>query len=750
MTRHLSKLLLSSLLLAGVNSYAQETRHITGKVSGKDPKGKQEALIGATVETPDHSTGTQTDAEGNFSLSVPEGTGKLVVSYIGFTTDTIDVANATTLNVTLEQPRKLKEVVVSKRKGSTEVSLLNPIKTELISERELLKAACCNLSESFETTPSVDVAFTDAVSGYKQIQMLGLAGPYTLITRENIPDTRGLASVTGLTFTPGTWIEGMQLSKGTGSVVNGYESVAGQINIELKKPFEEADEKWLLNLYQNTQGRTEGNVVHRKQFNDKLSTNFMLHGKSQWLKIDQNDDGFLDQPKDKNFVGLNRWFWFGPKNWEVQGGVKGTYSSNTGGQWGYAEGTEQKPGNPWGYQMDIRRMEGWAKIGKMLPNKPGTSVGLQLSGIYHDQDALYGQRNYNATQKSFYSNLIFQSILGNTNHVIKAGASTLVDRYDELLSFQQFTRSEIVPGAFVEYAYNHLEKLNIVAGLRGDYHNIYGAFATPRLHVRYAPFKRTAIRASVGRAQRTANIFAENIGYMASSRNFIVHGTTAGNPYGLEPEVAWNMGVNLTQKFQLDYRDGAVSFDFYRTNFENQVVVDVEDAHDVRFYNLDGKSYANSFQTQFDYEVIHGLDLRLAYRWYDVQTTYNGILKERPLVAAHRAFANVGYETRNHWKFDYTVQWVGQKRIPSVHDHHHMSFTQGEMSPSFVQMNAQISKAFNDDFEVYLGGENLTNYMQHMPVIGALHPYDVGFDASMVWGPVMGRNIYAGLRYKIR
>jgi outer membrane receptor for ferrienterochelin and colicins len=745
-----SWLLCSLLMICAQHSFAQN-RVLKGMVYGGDRKEKESPLINAVVSTLDKQTGTQTAEDGSFLLEVPESTQRIIVSFIGYRTDTIAISNDTSgIEIVLQQPQSLKEVIVRKRRKGNEISSLATMKTELISSKELMKAACCNLSESFETTPSVDVAFTDAVSGYKQIQMLGLAGPYTLITRENIPDTRGLAAVTGLTFTPGTWIEGMQLSKGTGSVVNGYESVAGQINVELKKPFEEKDEKWLFNLYQSTQGRTEANMVTRKQFNEHLSSNLFLHAKSQWARIDQNNDGYMDQPLDKQFVGANRWFWFGPTGWEIQGGVKGSFIRNTGGQLQYEQGGEQIAGKPWGYEMDINRVEGWAKIGKVFADKPGTSIGLQLSGVYHDQDALYGTRTYLATQNSFYTNLIFQTILGNTNHVFKTGLSNLVDNYNETLSSQNYKRNEIVPGAFAEYSYSFLEKFNIVAGIRGDYHNIYGAFATPRLHVRYAPFKQTVIRASVGRAQRTANILAENIGYMASNRGFNIMGTTPGNPYGLDPEVAWNTGINLTQKFQLDYRDGAISFDYYYTDFQNQVVVDVEDPHTVSFYNLKGQSFAHSFQTQFDYEVVHNLDLRLAYRFYDVRSTYSGELKERPLVAAHRAFANIGYETRNRWKFDYTVQWVGSKRVPSLHSHHGTGTDAEFKSPTFWQMSAQISKAFSEDFEVYVGGENLTNYMQHDPIINGNNPYSDGFDASMVWGPVMGRNVYVGLRYKIR
>lgn len=751
MISKLNRLLLGGLLaiVCATAANAQQLRTVHGIVSGKQGKGNTEILAGAVVTAIDNTISTQADAEGKFRVQLPESINKIIVSYVGFMADTVDlIPGENNLTIRLEELRHLKEVVVKQRRKSTEMSMLDPLKTEKIGQRELLKAACCNLSESFETTPSVDVAFTDAVTGYKQIQMLGLAGPYTLITRENIPDTRGLAAITGLTYTPGSFIESMQLSKGTGSVVNGYESVAGQINVEWKKPFEEKDEKWLFNLYQSTQGRTEGNLVYRHQFSEKLSSNLLLHAKSQWMKVDMNNDGFMDQPLDKQFVGANRWFWFGPKGWEIQGGVKGTYVENTGGQLDYERGGEQIAGKPWGYEQNTQRAEGWAKIGKMFPGTKGTSVGLQLSGIYHNQDALYGNRSYLATQRTFYSNLIFQTIIHNTNHVIKTGLSNVVDDYTERLSGTPYARTEIVPGAFAEYAYTYSEKFNLVAGVRGDYHNIYGAFATPRLHVRYAPFKKTVFRASVGRAQRTANIFAENLGYMASNRSFLVNATNPGNPYGLAPEVAWNYGVNFTQKFQLNYRDGAFSADYYYTDFRNQVVVDVEDPHSVRFYNLAGVSFASSLQVQLDYELIHRLDLRLAYRWYDVKTNYGGILKERPLIAAHRAFGNVGYETKNHWKFDYTIQWVGSKRVPAVHAHSGGTEPEG-YSPSFVQMNAQISKTFKEVFEIYLGGENLTNYMQHDPVIGASNPYDTGFDASMIWGPVMGRNIYAGLRYKI-
>lgn len=746
-------LLQFSLLLLLKGSICAQTMHsVHGTVLGRISKHKTEPLEGATIMAAGTTFGTQTDTKGVFSLEIPDSVRTLIVSFIGYQADTVTVDSKTPeLRIELTRQHLLKEVVIRDKTKSTQITMSGPIKMETIGQRELMKAACCNLSESFETTPSIDVAFTDAVTGYKQIKMLGLAGPYSLITRENIPDIRGLAAISGLTFTPGTWIESMQLTKGTGSVVNGYESVAGQINVELKKPFKA--EKWLFNVYQNEQGRSEANVNYRHAFNDKLGTNLMVHANSQWMKVDQNKDNFIDQPLGNQFNILNRWIYSDPNGWMFQAGVKFLYTKGIGGEWNYKEGDPQVTGNPWGYKNTITRIEEWAKLARIF-KRPGTSVGLQLSGTMHDQDAMYGTREYMGKQNSFYANLIFQTYIGNTNHIIKAGASQVVDNYNEQFSEVTYKRNEVVSGIFGEYSYSHTDKFNVEAGLRADNDNLYGAIVTPRLHIRYAPKKKTVIRASIGKAQRTANILAENMGFMAGNRQFIIPSTDKA--YGLNPETAWNTGINLTQKFNIGLREAVIAFDYYYTWFDNQVVVDLEYPGFLSFYNLNGKSYAHGFQAQFDYELLHDLNIRLAYRYYNVMTTYidpatnQGELKEKPLLPPHRGFFNVDYITRNKWKFDYTIQWISSERTPGI-THSHSGLTKGGIneSPSYIQMNTQITKVFSDVFEVYIGGENLTNYMQHDAIIGASDPFGRNFDASMIWGPMMGRNIYAGFRYRI-
>jgi outer membrane receptor for ferrienterochelin and colicins len=721
---------------------------LQGKVMGESGEHGTMALVGASVYWAGTTTGTITDEKGHFELAQQPGNQKMVVSFVGFRNDTIWVNNQPFVDVTLTESLLLGEVQVVHRQKTTAISMIDPLKIEKIGEGELLKAACCNLSESFETNPSVDVSFTDAITGTRQIMMLGLAGPYTQITRESMPDIRGLSSIYGLTYIPGPWVESIQLIKGTGTVANGFESMAGQINVELRKP-EQAD-KVYLNLFGSKEGRLEANANFTHRLQNNWSTGLLLHGSTNNAKVDHNSDGFLDNPLGNNLIALHRWKYQNPDGMEFQAGIKGTYSEKTGGQINFdpSAGESQNENYIWGMQITTERVEGWAKTGKVL-NAQGRSIGLQLSGTYHDQSSYYGLNDYDGRQQSFYANLLYQDILGNTNHQFRTGASFQYDDYNESFNDTSFDRMETVPGVFFEYTYKYLEKLSTVAGLRADYHNMYGLFFTPRLHARYAPLERTVFRISAGRGQRTNSILAENTGLMASSRTFDFSGGHANYPYGLEPEVAWTIGGSFTQAFHLDYREGYVSFDFFRTDFQNQVVVDLEDPRKVSFYNLDGASYSNSFQAQVDYEIIPRLDGRLAYRWYDVKTTYDGKLLEKPLVANNRAFLNLAYHTRDFWKFDFTLNWQGEKRIPPTFQNP-MEYRLESYSPSFFTMNAQVSKTWWDKFEVYAGAENLLNFKQPNPIVASNDAFGPNFDASMIWGPVMGRNIYAGLRLRIK
>lgn len=723
--------------------------YLGGVVYEAEGKGKGTPLPGANISWLGTGEGTSTDEEGRFELPLVAQSEKVVISFIGFGSDTIQVREDFDLEIVLRSGALLNTVEVTYRRRATETSFLAPIKVQNVGERELMKAACCNLSESFETTPSVDVSFTDAVTGARQIEMLGLAGPYVQITRENIPDVRGLSAIYGLTYTAGPWVEGMQLNKGMGSVVNGFESIAGQINVELRKP--ESSEQLYLNLYANQMGRLEGNANLSRQLGENWSSGLLLHARNQKMarEIDRNDDGFMDMPRGEQYIALNRWNYQGGNGLEAQFGVKGAYIDDVSGQHGFDPEAPGEHSHHWGARLTTRRLEGWFKMGRVFPERPRSSLGLQLSGVYHDQKAYFGLRNYDAEQGSAYANLIYQGIIGDTRHQFKTGASFQWDRYAENLAAAAYTRDESAPGVFFEYTYQPAEQFTAVAGLRADYHNLFGFFVTPRLHLRYALSEEAVLRASAGRGQRTASIFAENIGALASARGLVVHSEDPDKPYGLDAEVAWNYGLNFTQGFWLAGRHAELSLDGYYTDFTNQVVVDYDqNPRELHFYNLDGRSRSTSLQAQVDMELLPRWESRLAYRFNDVRIDYADGELAKPLVARHRAFINTAYETGNAWKFDFTLNWQGAKRIPSTAANP-PAFRRPGQSPDFLLANAQVSKKWKERLEVYIGAENLFNFMQQDPIIAGGDPFGPYFDSSLVWGPVFGRNIYTGLRYRV-
>ena len=742
----MKKLLLTVIMLGLVSLVKAQ---IQGEVLEGKPSGNKKPLIAANVYWLNTTKGTTTDANGHFVLDETEETTMLVVSYVGYQSDTLDTKGKKYFRMVLKPSEVLDNVVIQDEKATTEFNTLEGINTINITEEELFKAACCNLSESFETNPSVSVSFTDAVTGTKQIQMLGLSGPNIMIGIENMPGgVRGLSSNVGLSFIPGTWIQSIQVVKGVGSVVNGYESIAGHINVEMKKP--QDSEKLYLNLYGNQSGRTEVNVNLTQLVGKKWKTTVLLHGDSRPFKHDKNQDGFLDFPTTNQFNFVNRWLYEGLANTAAQFGVKIMGDNKLGGHEDFNRNVDQQTTNIYGLEINTNRYEAWGKLGYVTKGKPYQSMGLQLSAIRHEQKAYFGQVDYDATQNTLYSNLIYQSILGTVQHKFKTGLSFIYDQYDEQLSFGNYIREEIVPGAFLEYTYDYFEKFILIAGLRTDYNHLFGVFVTPRLHTRYAFSDASTLRASVGRGQRTANIFAENISLLATNRKVLFAKPQTSKGYGFTPNTAWNFGLNFTHDFLFNYRLATLSFDLYHTNFQNQVVVDVDTPGETTFFALNGKSYSNSLQVQLDYEMTRRIDLRLAYRWIDAQTDFQSERKANPLIAKNRAFMNLAYKTKdNNWAFDFTTQWVGEQRLPDTSTSPEV-FRLLEYSPDYLIVNTQVTKSFKKGWDVYLGVENLGNYRQDDPIVSAENASGKYFDTSIVYAPIFGRMIYAGLRFKIQ
>lgn len=729
--------------------YAQQS--LKGKVL--DDQGLP--LAGAAVRWDGTNVSAVTADNGEFEIPyLPEYT-TLSISFIGFENLNLTVSSPEYISVKLipAKGEELQEVVLDKEQKSLRRSMVKAVNTTTMGSKELLKAACCNIAESFETNPSIDVSYSDALTGTRQIKMLGLTSPYLLIAEENIPAVRGASQVYGLSFVPGTWVESIQVTKGAGPVINGYESISGQINYELLKPVN--DIPFFLNAYGSSDSRFELNTHFNRKFSDKWSSSLFVHGNTRLGKFDMNDDGFLDNPLGKQINILNRWqYTDAEKGWVSFINVRFMRDEKQGGQVDFDPDKDKFTLNNWGSEINTTKVDVSGKLGYVWPDMPYQSIGLQAAFNRHDQDSYFGFRTYDITQNSFYSNLIFNSIISNTLNKFSAGLNVTYDSYGEYLNTTDFSRRDDSAGAFFEYTYDNTDNFSIILGGRFDVHNRLGAFFTPRLHLRYNPWKDAVVRFSAGRGKRAANIFAENQQLFGSSRSLEILGA-GGKLYGLDPEIAWNYGMSFIQNFTLFGKNTEFVVDYYRTDFRNQAVVDLyASPQRALFYNLNGKSYANSLQVELNYEITRHFNIRTAYKYYDVKTAYRSGVEQRPLQAKHRFFTNVAYETHigehgRQWKFDFTYNLMGRQRLPYTGSNP-QQYQMGQYSPSFSLMNAQVTRTFSSVFEAYLGAENLGNYKQNKAILGNDDPFGPYFDSSIIYAPVFGQMYYAGIRFKIK
>lgn len=767
------RLLLMAVLLCLV--HLGLAQGISGTVTGEWVDGKTETLVGANVIWKDTRSGTLTDERGMFHLGIAPGAKQLVVFYIGFQPDTIDYFGQKEINVTLKHLGNGKEILIEGERAASYINSRDPQVFQVMNEKELCKAACCNLSESFETNASVDATFADAISGTRQIRMLGLEGKYTQMLYDNIPSVRGLSSSTGLSFVPGPWVKNIYITKGVGSITSGFESMAGQINVALKNP--DTAERFHLNAYAGNAGRTELNLIvgpsreegkneeeHNELERRHLKGSLLGHGAFSQLRTDMNNDGFLDNPLFSNVLLRNEWHLEGLGGLGAQLALNYQNMNNTGGQFDYNPQDELRSAL-WGVNTRTRRYEASAKVGYVFPNKPWKSFGSQFNAVYHDHEGHYGFHRYNGEQRSGRVNLLFASRILNESNTFTTGFSYVFDDYRDTLTgtdpiyfFKEynFSRQERIPGVFFEYTLKVRDKFTLVAGLREDLHNVYGALFTPRLHARYSVTEKLTLKAVGGVGYRTPMLMMDNIGILASNRDILIEGDNSRGYLGMDLEESRNAGLLLTWKGDLFYRPATLSIDGFVTQFNRQVVVDVETPGFVKMYNLKGESFSNSVQTEFQWSPLRRMDVRLAYRWLEARTQYTQGLRDRPLVNRHRAFANIAYETRkrangSQWRFDLTAQWISTKRLPFIIRSHNEHATEAlsTWTADYWLLMSQVTYVFKTNLELYVGGENLTNFMIHDAIISAEDPSSNFFDASLVWGPVFGRMGYVGLRWII-
>jgi outer membrane cobalamin receptor len=708
------------------------------------------ALPGANLVWAGTATGTSTNPAGYFTLRKTRGNDLLVASFVGYTPDTIRIAPADEyVEIFLHENSMIGEVTVIGRATGAHIDRDAAIATVNITAAELCKAACCNLSESFVTNPSVDVNYADAATGAKQIQLLGLAGSYVQILTENIPSIYGLGAAYGLSYVPGPWMESIQVSKGTSSVRNGNESITGQINVEYKKPA--TSEIVFINGFVSDAGKIETNANASVKLNNYWSTMILGHGETQSGASDHNEDGFRDEPDVRQYSFMNRWDYLS-NNLTFRAGIKYMQEERIGGQFDYDRISNNTWDDGYGINIGTERAEAFTKLGGMFGPGDNMSLGWIQSMTYHEMNSWFGYNKYDGTQKSYYSNLLYQYFPAE-RHTVDAGASYRFDHYDEILGAYRFVVDEVVndmvgetiesvPGVFLQYTYTDSARMTILAGVRYDFYRNHGAQFTPRIHLRYELTPKMTLRASAGKGFRTVHVLAENMYYLASSRNIVISDD-------LDIEEAWNAGINLTGYIPIGSSELRLTGEAYSTRFLKQIVTDLDSSVDqVLFYNLNGKSYSNVLQLEAQLQPVTGLDITAAWRWNDVRQTIGGELREKPLTSRYKGLLAVSYTTRmRKWQADYTLQYNGPGRIPSTMANPE-PWMRHETFSAYPVMNAQLTKYFRT-WSIYIGAENITGSRQHDAIIASENPFGEYFDSNMIWGPVHGRKLYAGFRFAL-
>ena len=761
-------------------------------------------LVGANVYWAGTTIGVATDLDGRFKLEPTEKTNLLVTSFMGFHNDTTEVTQHTELTIVLVSDLVLEEVNIVERKMAVLRSRVSPLSVETLTGEALCMAACCNLSESFETSASVDVAYSDAATGAKQIRLLGLSGTYVQMLTENTPNIRGLAQSFGMEYIPGPWMEAIQVSKGTSSVLNGYEAIAGQINVEYLKP--QTQDPIALNAMISTETHAEVNASGGWDLNDKVSTGILFHAQNMSLELDHNHDGFLDMPKNTNVNLLNRWY---VKTGDYTGQflVRGLYDRRQGGL--TKEATESL--SPYKIDLNTWRVDGFMKNGYVFDAETGTSIGIIASASYHNQQNTYGSRQWNAAQTNAYINAIFQTSFDDSDtdpgddhtYKLSAGLSVNYDRYDEAmtayphplpegkgdaLSVVDLSRWEVTPGVFAEYTYTYKDKVTLLMGIREDYSTRYGFFTTPRMNLRYAPFEWWTLRGSIGLGYRTPNAIADNAAYLASNRMYYFGDRIMDNGYGeigneLAQEQSLNTGISTVFYIPIGKKELQLSGEYYYTVFADGVIADMDRSlHGVTLYNMhdveDAEYFSHNWQVEASMEILRGWTMTAAFRYTDVkQTSFNSKmgeyqLRDKPLQNKFKGIITTSYQTPlKTWQFDLTAQFNGEGRmpdgfvIPEGSKQYHTLANGQVYHKWYPQLLGQITKYFRT-WSIYLGAENMTNFTQDSPIVGErvsgdkairqeargggfVNPHSANYDASMIWAPIHGWKLYLGFRWAL-
>jgi outer membrane receptor for ferrienterochelin and colicin len=720
------------------------------KIEGKVTDTKNEALTGASVYWLDNNQGTMTEINGDFSIAFNEiSNKKLISSYVGFKSDTIEITNQKYVKFTLAAIKSLSEVVITEERDGIILSNIDPIKTENITQTELKKAACCDLAGCFETQLTVQPQTSNVITNAKELRILGLSGVYNQVLVDGFPMIQALSYTYGISGIPGTLVENIFVSKGANSVLQGYESISGQINVITKDAAN--TDKLLLNFYVNSfmEKHLNANYAFKK---GKWRNITAVQTVQPANKTDNDKDNFLDLPLLTRYLIYNK-LNYGKESdwgWSTKIGLKYLNEERIGGQYTFNANTDQGNTSVYGQTVNFTQPEIYTKTGYRFNNKH--NIAIFANSFFHQQNSFFGTTKYNATQSNFYANLQYE-LAYNKLHTLKTGLSFRHLNIHEKIEFTDtilnrsyngdYKRIENIPGIFAENTMSFLNnKITWISGLRLDHHNQFGSTLTPRMLLKYDLSSKTVVRANIGTGWRTVNLFSENIGLLVSSRDIIF-------AEKLLPERALNYGINMVHKYEINKQSGYLSADFYRTDFQNQIFPDYDsDSKSAIIKNFKGPSISNGFQLELNIKIAKRFDIKTGYNYLDVYRIEADKKNQLPFNPKHRVLGAISFKPLSKkFNIDINVHWFDKQRLPNTKANP-IAFQRPDYSEAFTLYNAQFTYNFKK-IELYIGCENIFNFRQLQPILSWQNPFGPYFDTSSVWGPTRGREIYSGVRFKL-
>lgn len=748
----MKKIIVQLLILIAVttgNLYSQvNSKNVDGVVYGLTGSNK-EPLEGAVVKWINTRIGTISEAGGKFQIESDKITDRrLVVIFVGYKTDTIAVGEKNFVEVSLHNIASTKTIVVEGQVSTSFISEENP-KTEVITQLELKKDACCDLSGCFGKNASVDVAVTDILTNTKELKVLGLEGSYTQILIDNMPMMTGLVTKFGVTSIPGSLINRINISKGSNSVIQGYESISGIMNV-LLKDFS-SSEKLYVNGYLNSAFEPQFNVNAAAKVKS-WNTLFAFQTIQESKRVDDNSDGFLDVPLTRRYMFYNKWKYGSQEandKTNAMIGIRYLDERRIGGQKNFDYNQNLGSKSIYGQTVNLQNGDAYARMSHTFDNE--SQMKVFMTGGFFDQLSYFGTTKYDGKQRNFSVNALYEFPVYKKSY-LRFGASYKYENIVEDINFLapvtktyagNYDKLESVPGIYTESSFEFKElNLSLIGGLRVDYHNDYGTITTPRFLARYQLTKNTVVRASFGTGFRTVNPFSEYPSFLASGKN--IKGLR-----DVKPEKTFNYGIDLLQYFVIGGASGNVNLDFYKTVFNNKVIAECDAMPYMFMFTNFEDAGSNVFQVESSVNFLQHLDFKLAYKFIDLYYFKNGVRLEQPFNSKHRILSGVTYTyPGNLWIINLTMQWFGKQVLPSTAKYP-VQYQRPTESDAYTMMNIQLTKNFKY-FETYIGIENLLNYTQSNPIISADNPFDKNFETSYVWGPTRGRDVYIGFRYLIR